>query len=88
MLINSSQTACKNSIYFQVSKCKPGEYERGTYFCGSCQTNSLEAGPSTNSILGWVSSGVRADITCVSNLAKNKKINFSFCLTPPPPKLD
>ena len=43
----------------QVTKCKPGEYERGTYFCGSCQTNSLESGPSTNSIIGWVTAGVR-----------------------------
>ena len=43
----------------KVTKCKPGEYERGTYFCGSCQTNSLESGPSTNSIIGWVTAGVR-----------------------------
>ena len=41
--------------YFKVTKCKPGEYERGTYFCEVCQDNSLKAGPCKNSLLGWTS---------------------------------
>jgi len=47
----------------RVTKCKPGEYERGTYFCEKCQDNSLTAGPSKNSLLGWVKLG-NADGVC------------------------
>nr|ALS04206.1 endonuclease 8-like 3 [Acartia pacifica] len=39
----------------KVTKCKPGEYERGTYFCAQCQDNSLRSGPCKNSLLGWAS---------------------------------
>ena len=38
-----------------MTKCKPGEYERGTYFCGQCQDNSLKTGPCKNSLIGWAS---------------------------------
>ena len=41
----------------KVTKCKPGEYERGTYFCPVCQDNSLRSGPRKNSLLGWAQSG-------------------------------
>ena len=43
----------------KVTKCKPGEYQRGTYFCGSCQDNNLTVGPArtTNSLLGWARPG-------------------------------
>ena len=42
----------------KVTKCKPGEYERGTYFCASCQDNRLRRGQgrSRSSLLGWVRS--------------------------------
>jgi len=38
----------------KVTKCKPGEYLRGTYFCPLCQDNSLRSGQARNSLLGWV----------------------------------
>ena len=41
----------------KVTKCKPGEYQRGTYFCAACQDNSLRSGPVKNSLLGWAKSG-------------------------------
>ena len=40
-----------------VTRCKPGEYERGTYFCAACQTNALGGGPSRNSLLSWAQAG-------------------------------
>ncbi len=45
-----------DKVNVKVTKCKPGEYLRVTYFCTSCQTNSLKAGPGKNSLLGWASS--------------------------------
>ncbi len=44
----------------KVTKCKPGEYQRGTYFCPQCQDNSLRSGPTKGSLLGWAKSGVQA----------------------------
>jgi endonuclease VIII-like 3 len=43
----------------KVTKCHPGEYERGTYFCPKCQDNkALQRVRSTkNSLLGWARSG-------------------------------
>jgi len=41
----------------RVTKCHPGEYERGTYFCKQCQNNDISSGASKNSLLGWVKSG-------------------------------
>jgi len=41
----------------KVTKCHPGEYERGTYFCSKCQNNDLNAGAKKNSILGWAKTG-------------------------------
>ncbi|XP_042876877.1 endonuclease 8-like 3 [Penaeus japonicus] len=41
----------------KVTKCKPGEYERATFFCAPCQTNTLRSEkklPTKNSLLGWV----------------------------------
>ena len=38
----------------KVTRCKPGEYQRGTYFCQACQDNSLRSGQGRNSLLGWV----------------------------------
>jgi len=42
----------------RVTKCKPGEYERGTYFCAMCQDNSLASGPGKNSLLAWAKLGI------------------------------
>ena len=44
----------------RVTKCKPGEYQRGTYFCAACQDNNLTAGPArtSNSLLGWARPGL------------------------------
>jgi len=41
----------------KVTKCKPGEYERGTYFCRVCQNNNLKSGPCKGSLLGWAKQG-------------------------------
>ena len=41
----------------KVTKCHPGEYERGTYFCRQCQNNDISSGASKNSLLGWVKGG-------------------------------
>nr|CAD7448615.1 unnamed protein product [Timema bartmani] len=38
----------------RVTVCKPGELKRITYFCASCQTNSVSNLPSTGSLLGFV----------------------------------
>jgi len=47
----------------KVTKCKPGEYERGTYFCPHCQDNSLQNGPSKNSLIGWTSTVPGANVS-------------------------
>ena len=40
----------------KVTKCHPGEYKRGTYFCPKCQDNRLEVGPARGTLLGWCTS--------------------------------
>jgi len=56
----------------RVTKCKPGEYERGTYFCAHCQNNALHAaGPSKNSLLGWTSAST-STWPCESCTFENK----------------
>jgi len=59
----------------KVTKCKPGEYERGTYFCSRCQNNDLRSGPSKNSVLGWAklaASNGQSHWTCVICTLENK----------------
>jgi len=63
----------------KVTKCKPGEYERGTYFCAVCQDNSMKAGPSKNSLLGWTT-GVSQTWTCTACTFENKPGSVS-CFT-------
>jgi endonuclease VIII-like 3 len=63
----------------RVTKCKPGEYERGTYFCAVCQDNSMKAGPSKNSLIGWTS-GVIKTWTCTACTFENKPGSVS-CFT-------
>ena len=53
-----------------VTRCKPGEYQRGTYFCAACQTNALGGGPSRNSLLGWAQAG--ASWECAACTLVNK----------------
>jgi len=67
-------SSCKQ-CQTKVVKCKPGEYERGTYFCPKCQTNALDrAGPSKNSLLGWTSGGATSQVnwSCLSCTFENK----------------
>jgi len=45
----------------KVTKCHPGEYKRGTYFCSKCQNNDINSGASKNSLLGWVRKSCRSD---------------------------
>nr|CAD7256090.1 unnamed protein product [Timema shepardi] len=42
----------------RVTVCKPGELKRVTYFCASCQTNSVTNLPSTGSLLGFVANSL------------------------------
>nr|CAD7400211.1 unnamed protein product [Timema poppensis] len=44
----------------RVTVCKPGELKRITYFCASCQTNSVTNLPSTGSLLGFVANSLFA----------------------------
>jgi len=37
----------------KTTKCHPGEYKRGTYFCPRCQTNSETLAVKKGSLLGW-----------------------------------
>ena len=46
----------------KVTKCKPGEYQRGTYFCPRCQDNSLRSLPTKGSLLGWARAGCQTGI--------------------------
>jgi len=58
----------------KVTKCKPGEYERGTYFCAVCQDNSLGSGRgrARSNLLGWVRSGSSLAWTCSVCTLSNK----------------
>jgi len=56
----------------KVTKCKPGEYQRGTYFCAVCQDNSLRSGPVKNSLIGWAKSGAGVSWTCTVCTLVNK----------------
>jgi len=49
-------TICKE-CNTKVTKCHPGEYKRGTYFCKKCQNNDIRTGASKNSLLGWAKLG-------------------------------
>lgn len=37
----------------RTTKCHPGEYKRGTYFCPRCQANRETMAPKKGSLLGW-----------------------------------
>jgi len=67
----------------KVTKCKPGEYQRGTYFCAACQDNSLRSGPVKNSLLGWAKSGAGVSWTCSVCTLVNKPgcVKCSACGT-------
>jgi len=58
----------------RVTKCKPGEYQRGTYFCPRCQDNRLRSGPTKGSLLGWAKSGGQtgSEWTCSQCTLLNK----------------
>jgi len=51
-------SVCKQCLG-KVTKCHPGEYQRGTYFCPKCQDNRAleEVRPCKNSLLGWARPG-------------------------------
>jgi len=49
-------TVCRE-CQTKVTKCHPGEYKRGTYFCKKCQNNDIRSGASRNSLLGWAKLG-------------------------------
>jgi len=56
----------------KVTKCHPGEYKRGTYFCKQCQNNDLRSGASKNSVLGWARLGTLPSWTCDACTLVNK----------------
>jgi len=61
----------------RVTKCKPGEYKRGTYFCPTCQTNNIKRPrPTPNSLLGWIQvGGEKAPAwTCTTCTLENKPL--------------
>ncbi|XP_063610366.1 endonuclease 8-like 3 isoform X1 [Penaeus indicus] len=72
----------------KVTKCKPGEYERATFFCPSCQTNTLKSSkklPTKNSLLGWVTANKdMIQWSCRICTLENKPASnrCSACLTP------
>nr|XP_027213066.1 endonuclease 8-like 3 [Penaeus vannamei] len=72
----------------KVTKCKPGEYERATFFCPSCQTNTLKSSkklPTKNSLLGWVTANKdMIQWNCKLCTLENKPASnrCSACLTP------
>ena len=76
----------------KVTKCKPGEYQRGTYFCPQCQDNSLRAGPTKGSLLGWAKTGgqIGADWSCSMCTLVNKpgSLRCSVCGTEREPSVN
>lgn len=68
----------------KLMQCRIGENERLTFFCTSCQTNTLRL-PSKNSLLGWVYN-VKDGWTCAICTLENKGgvSRCSACLTPRP----
>ncbi|XP_050735454.1 endonuclease 8-like 3 isoform X2 [Eriocheir sinensis] len=68
----------------KLMQCRIGENERLTFFCASCQTNTLRL-PSKNSLLGWVYN-VKDGWTCAICTLENKGgvSRCSACLTPRP----
>ncbi|XP_076053292.1 endonuclease 8-like 3 isoform X2 [Oratosquilla oratoria] len=73
----------------RVTRCKMGEYERATFFCPGCQTNTKSTNkkkfPSKNSVLSWLESGRdQAPWACSTCTLENKPASTkcSVCLTP------
>ncbi|KAG7156089.1 endonuclease 8-like 3-like [Homarus americanus] len=77
----------------QLIKCKIGEYDRLTFFCQACQTNTLKSCkkfPTKNSLLGWVlSSNDQVPWICSVCTLENKPANSKcmVCLTARTPSL-
>ena len=63
-----------------VTRCMPGEYERGTYFCAACQTNALGGGPSRNSLLSWAQAGASWECVLHQYTTLVKPTFEEFCI--------
>ncbi|XP_071512782.1 endonuclease 8-like 3 isoform X1 [Panulirus ornatus] len=72
----------------KIITCKPGEYERLTFYCSACQTNTLKSPkklPTKNSLLGWVVTAKdQVSWTCCTCTLENKpsSTKCNVCLTP------
>jgi len=64
----------------RVTKCHPGEYKRGTYFCPRCQDNREQMVAKKGSLLGWAttsSTPTRPTWQCVTCTLENKGIDIT-----------